>query len=57
MADAYANRHLRVTSAFTGLCASAMLAIRADMKREWRAQIVRTAMDTLGHDPKTWEAK
>lgn len=52
-----AERLLRVTAALAGLCASAMLAIRADMKREWRAQIIRAAMDTLGHDPKKWEKK
>ncbi|MDR3397347.1 MAG: helix-turn-helix domain containing protein [Pandoraea sp.] len=51
-----AERIVRVTGAFTGLSAAAMVAIRADMKREWRGHIVRTAMDALGHDRKSWDS-
>lgn len=43
------ERLIRVTSAFSGLGVSAMIAARLDFKREWRPSIVQAAMDALGH--------
>ncbi|MGV1759799.1 TetR/AcrR family transcriptional regulator [Rhizobium sp. A22-96] len=43
------ERIVRVTSAFTGLGITASVAVRADLKREWRGFIVAAAMDALGH--------
>ncbi|QBQ99104.1 hypothetical protein [Paraburkholderia pallida] len=43
------ERVVRVTSAFSGLGIAALQAVRADMKREWRAHIVQAAMNALGH--------
>lgn len=43
------ERIVRVTSAFSGLGATAMLAARMGFKREWRGDIVACAMNALGH--------
>lgn len=43
------ERIVRVTSAFTGLGITASVAVKADLKREWRGHIVAAAMDALGH--------
>jgi AcrR family transcriptional regulator len=43
------ERIIRVTSAFTGMTAAAVIAARLDLKREWRGHIVAAAMDALGH--------
>lgn len=44
------ERIVRVTSAFSGLGIAATQAVRADPKREWRDDMVRAAMDALGHE-------
>ena len=46
------ERIIRVTSAFTGLSVTALLAVRLDQKKEWRGDIVASAMDALGHGEK-----
>ncbi|ALS62884.1 TetR/AcrR family transcriptional regulator [Pandoraea norimbergensis] len=43
------ERIVRVTSAFAGLGATALQAVRADQKREWRPIITQAAMEALGH--------
>ena len=43
------DRLVRVTSAFTGLAGTALAASRAGIAPHWRALIIATAMDTLGH--------
>ncbi|SKC91404.1 hypothetical protein SAMN05445504_6224 [Burkholderia sp. CF099] len=43
------ERIVRVTSAFSGLGIAAMQAVHADPKRERRYDMVRAAMDALGH--------
>lgn len=45
------ERLVRVTSALTGLGLTALQAVRADMKNEWRKHIIAAAMDALGHGP------
>lgn len=49
LAQVNMERVVRVTCAFTGLGVTALQAVRADLKREWRGHIVQTAMDALGH--------
>ena len=43
------ERIVRVTSASAGLTAASRVALRADMRREWRDRIIAAAMNTLGH--------
>ena len=43
------ERIVRVTSALSGLGASAMVAAHVGLQREWRGPIVEAAMDALGH--------
>jgi len=43
------ERMIRVSSAFAGMAMTAVIAARLDVKREWRAHIVATTMDALGH--------
>lgn len=46
------ERIVRVTSAFMGLGITALLAVRLDLKREWRDHIISAAMNGLGHTSK-----
>ncbi|GAA0901913.1 hypothetical protein GCM10009552_05250 [Rothia nasimurium] len=43
------ERLVRVTSAFSGLGITALIAAKVDLQREWRDLISETAMDALGH--------
>lgn len=43
------ERIIRVSVAFAGMAATAVMAARLDLKREWRGHIVAAAMDALGH--------
>ncbi|QNK65849.1 TetR/AcrR family transcriptional regulator [Variovorax sp. PAMC26660] len=46
---ATAERIVRITSAFSGLGITALLAARMGLKQEWRGEIIASAMDALGH--------
>lgn len=46
---ATAERIVRITSAFSGLGITALLAARMGLKNEWRNEIIASAMDALGH--------
>lgn len=46
------ERIVRVTSALSGLGASAMVAAHVGLQREWRTPIIEAAMDALGHGGK-----
>jgi len=43
------ERLVRVMSAMAGLMMSALVAVRLDLKREWRNFIVNAALNSLGH--------
>lgn len=49
LATATSQRIVRITSALSGLGITALLAARMGLQREWRADIVASAMDALGH--------
>jgi len=46
------ERIIRVTSAFSGIGAIALLAARLGLQQEWREHIITTAMGALGHNEK-----
>ncbi|MGJ7529777.1 TetR/AcrR family transcriptional regulator [Variovorax sp. GB1P17] len=46
---ATAERIVRITSAFSGLGITALLAARMGLQKEWRGEIIASAMDGLGH--------
>jgi AcrR family transcriptional regulator len=46
------ERIVRITSAFTGLGITALLATRMGLKAQWRSEIIAAAMDGLGHREK-----
>lgn len=46
------ERIIRVTSAFSGMGAIALLAARLGLQQQWRGDIINAAMGALGHDDK-----
>ncbi len=50
LATADQERIVRVTSAFSGIGATVLIAARLGLKQQWREHIITTAMNALGHN-------